>query len=231
MQQIAEVLLANFDRLGREGAGVADSLLEFTRVASPSLRGHALSALVDDVDPQHSNPKITARLREVLEGDEVALIREVLPAVAQSRHPLPFDATHLLFQHDESLRQQARRVIRYLHPAQDKNIGEFLLEVLEDPERAEVHVAAIRALAALGQSAMPAYATLEKLMMDRQQPMQSRIAAANALLSISGGNGPVFASQLREDFVNENRSRQETPEFRAELQQFDHAVQAEREAI
>jgi hypothetical protein len=103
---------------------------------------------------------------------------------------------------------------------------QLMIQVLEDPQRANDHLAAIRALRALGQDATPGYVTLEKLVMDRDQPMPIRIAAAVAAERIM--NSGMLKNQLQQDWINENRRRQETAEFRMELKQFEQAVQAEQ---
>src|SRR5207244_2605103 len=97
----------------------------------------------------------------------------------------------------------------------------------EDPKREKDRLAAIRGLAALGPLATDAYASLEKLMMDRQQSMTIRAAATNAVMKISG-DGSMF-DKLVEAFFNENVARQDTPEFRQESIKLHQAIQQEKQ--
>jgi hypothetical protein len=228
MLQFAEWVVDDFHRLGSDGDFAVDSLLELSRTQSRALRGRAMRALAN-ADRQHTNPKIVARLQEILEGSDVELVRETLASLGAANAPLPFDASSLLFHSDERVRSHARQVVRYLRPQQETDIDQFLLKILEDPSRANDHLAAIRALRALPQRrATSAYPLLERLAMDREQPMPIRIASAVAAEQIMRDGG--LRNRLQQDLNNQNQQRRETPEFRMEFKQFEQAIEEERQS-
>jgi protein involved in polysaccharide export with SLBB domain len=230
MQKLAVWILRYFYRLDGDVAFATQSLLELSRSPSPPLREAALGALVV-ADRQLTDPQIVARLQEMLQGRDIDQIVDALESLRSASVPAPFDASPLLFHAHEGVRRAARRSIRQLRPKQETDIVQFLLKVVQDPDRSPDHVAAIRGLAALEESAMPAYAVLDKLMMDREQPLATRIAAMNALARIAGGAYPSFRNRLQQDVKSENESREETPEFRAELEQLGRAIEEENNAV
>ncbi len=220
-QQFIRWILLNFHVLGSEAEFATESLLELTR---SDLRSDALIALAV-LDRQHKDPRIVARLQEMLGSDDTKQVIDALGSLNYANEPLPFDATALLFHPDEGVRANARSAIRNLRPRDGKDMGNFLLEALEDANRADDHVAAIRAIGSLGRSATPAYALLDKLMMDRGKPINVRIAAMKALERITGDGS--IENRLRADVIEQNKERNETPEFRMEFQQLEQAIQSE----
>jgi hypothetical protein len=228
VQQPARRILRNFNRLRGNAQFATDSLLELTRSEDPSLREDALTALTP-LDRRHENPKIVARLQELLASGDARQILDVLEYVASSSAPLPFDASHVLFHRDEQVQLQARRVIRNLRPQQDKDMSEYLLEILADPSRIDDREASVRALGSLGPDAAAAYPELEKIMLDRHQPMPLRVAAIKAMERIERRNSNGY--QLLEAVSNEHKDKQGTPEFRAEYKQLEQAIEAESAAI
>jgi hypothetical protein len=162
----------------------------------------------------------------MLQSDDVEQMKDALANLLSLSVPLPFDATGLLFHADEEVRRTARYAIQHLSPPQGQNMVQFLTSVLEDPKRADDHLAAIRALRRLEVRATSAYVTLEKLAMNREQPMPVRIAAAVAAEQIMNDGGT--KNRLEQDFIEANRDRRETPEFRMEYKQFDRAIQEEQ---
>lgn len=227
-QQLMQWILMNFHRLGSDGEFAIDPLLELTRSDDEALRLPASRALAG-LDREHKNPRIVARLKEMLESNNPQQIVAALETVRVSSTALPWDTSHLLFHADEQVRRAARSAVHNLRSKQGQDLGQFLLEVLADPKRADDHVSAIRALGSLRQGATPAYATLEKLMLDREQPLTVRVAATKALERITGD--PSSVNRLSVAFIEENKERQDTPEFRAEFHQLEQAIQAEEAAI
>jgi hypothetical protein len=226
MQQFAESVVENLHRLDGDIDFAKDSLLELSRSQSSPLRRGAMRALVAG-DRETTDPRIVARLQEMLESDDVEQMKDALACLLSLSVPLPFDASGLLFHPDEGVRRAARYAIHHLNPPQGQNMVQFLTSVLEDPNRADDHLAAIRALRPLEERATSAYVTLEKLAMNREQPMAIRIAAAVAAQQIMNDGGT--KNRLQQDFMDANRDRHETPEFRMESKQFGRAIQEEQE--
>jgi hypothetical protein len=221
-QVMYAVLLSN--RLDDNAEFAIDPLLELTQSEVAQLRLAAVRAL-SRLDRQYKNSRIVARLQEMLNSDDPQQIIAALESARAASKGLPFDASHLLFHSDENVRRYARRTIQRLRPQQDPDMVEFLLKVLADPNRADDYLPAIRALRALDDRATSAYVTLEKLTMDRDQPMSIRIAAAVAAEQIMNNGGP--KNRLQQDVMDANRNRQETPEFRMEIKQFEQAIDDE----
>jgi beta-lactamase regulating signal transducer with metallopeptidase domain len=227
MQQFAEWVVWDLDELDIDVNSAKESLLELSRSKSSSLRRGAMVALAE-IDRQHIDPLIVARLQEMLQSDDAEQVKDALLSLRTAGAPLPFDASALLFHSDEEVRYVARHASRDLHPNQAKSIVQFLMHVLEDAQRGNDHLAAIRALRALGRDATSGYVTFEKLVVDRQQPMPIRIAAAVAAEEIMDDGG--LKNRLQKDVMKEYEKRYEPAEFQMEIKQFEYAVKAEQES-
>jgi HEAT repeat protein len=90
----------------------------------------------------------------------------------------------LLFAPDESVRREARQVLRFASAGDAQQVVEQLLSLLSDDARQSVHVEAIRAIAAMGPKASPALNKLQQELSTSDAKI--RIPAAAAIKMIVG---------------------------------------------
>jgi hypothetical protein len=227
IQPLMHAILLNFGRLDDNADFAIDGLLELTQSESQELRLAAVRALVR-LDRHLKIPRVVAWSEEMLNrGDPheiIAWLQGLGPGYTDT--VLPFDASHLLFHADENVQRYARNAIQHLRPTKDQGMVEFLLEVLSAPDRAHDHVPAVRALGALDREATSATSALERIAMDRHQPIPLRIAATIAVEEIT--NDDSLTNRLQADVLNENQKRHDSPEFRMEFKQFEQVIENER---
>jgi hypothetical protein len=92
-------------------------------------------------------------------------------------------AEHLLFAPDPDISLQARRLLKYYNEKSAAKLLPQLMEVIQAKDRGPVHVAALRALAALGTHAKKAAPEIRTLLMTTDDDAM-RLAAAVALLKV-----------------------------------------------
>jgi hypothetical protein len=94
IQQLAHWVLRDANSLRGDLEFATKSLLELTHMEPRSLRRDALVALAA-IDRRHTNPRVVARLQELLEGDDVEQLEDALNSLSFANSPLPFDASSL----------------------------------------------------------------------------------------------------------------------------------------
>jgi hypothetical protein len=162
---------------------------------------------------------------------EIALLLETLNS-SRAFASFEIDWLSLVLHDDEKIQYETRKVIKNFvgnQPNKANQLATALQQVVEDKERDDDRIAAIRGLAALMGTARDAMPVLENHMMDSNQPLPVRVAASNALLRITGSRD--LQRNFFEAIRSEHKDRQDTPEFRKELEQLDQAIQAEARAI
>jgi hypothetical protein len=186
------------------------------------------------LDPGHRNEKVSAVWQQNLKsGDahEIALTLDVLNS-AQASASLDIDWLPFVLHDDEKVQYQARKALNYIsynRPDKASQLATALQQVVEDKDRDNDRIAAIRGLAALMGVARDATPALNNLMTDRNQPLPVRVAALNAIVRITGSDD--FKMKLFDAVRGENQDRQNTPEFRKEIRQLEQAIETEARAV
>jgi HEAT repeat protein len=159
---------------------------------------------------QSGGPGIDDETRDLLttalQSKDPAVIRSALGVLvysppnasgeAQPRPHLVFqpDLVPLFFHSDETVQQEARRVLRYVKDDDAPQVVKSLINVLEDESRKNDHLAAVRALGWIGPGAAAALPNLEGTVSNASAELVLRVAAACAADAIERENR--FHSQI-----------------------------------
>jgi thioredoxin-like negative regulator of GroEL len=189
------------ERLRRDDELGLEFLESLAESGPAELRTKALSALVRSQPVQSSgeprlDEKTRALLLAALKSDDPIEVRSVLPLLVYPHRgkgiaQLMFypELLPLVFHTDEAVQQAVRHVLRDITEADAPKVVKEFLAVLNDESRQADHVAAIRALGAMGRHAEPAALKLEKLLKESagDERLLVRVAAGFALDRIEGG--------------------------------------------
>jgi thioredoxin-like negative regulator of GroEL len=199
-----------FQLLGRLRAQDEESIATLQLLAKNGpvdVRDAALGALVRAIQRDGGPPLIDSETRALLTSALTsqrpmsvyyalgALVYELRTDPGASVAQLLFlpELMPLLFHSDQSIQQSARHAIQYITQNDAPKVVEELLAVLNDESRKEDHVAAVRALGAIGRRAEPAVPQLEQIMKSSSSDLLLRIAAGFAMDRIEGGQrGQVY---------------------------------------
>ena len=192
---LAESLLGGLHYPSKDPS-VVQRLDELTRNADADIR-HAAYAALWNTDPDRKDPLVVESFRRALTSDNVNDVKLALRGLtfkylyasvgggmgggmgggtpSPNLYYMP-EILPILFHKDESVRRAARGAITRISDTDAPKVVEPLIEIIEDPKQAEKHLAAVRALAALGPRAKAAEPILLKLI--QHEDKQLAIAAA-----------------------------------------------------
>jgi beta-lactamase regulating signal transducer with metallopeptidase domain len=195
-----------FSRLQTDDPETLGVLRKLAASKDSQLRSLALMALIRMDRAGKQPPELDAATRKLIDSalasDDLDLIGMTLPSLVWSMQEgggwgggeakvttkllhVPLNLPFLLFHQHEGVRLQARRLVKLLDQGDADALVTQLVSVLKDRSRAKDHIAALRALAALGEKGKNATPDLvEVLKVSDEQPKLD--AALVAMIGISG---------------------------------------------
>jgi hypothetical protein len=216
---LAAKLLMNVRTDNDKAIEVLQSLAE----SGPAdLRLMALHSLVQSSHTRSGGPKLDDKtlsiLTQALHSKDPQMVYAATSFLFDGGNYLAYlsELPPLLFYPDAKVRKHARDILHRLSASDAAQIEGELISVLDDPARQDDHIAAVRALGAIGNHAESAIPQLERILNDSVD-VPLRVAAGIAIDKIEhGGRGRKRLLELSDSMQDERQQTRLTRLFNEE---------------